>query len=624
MRSSTGKSKTKHYFPHVIVDFDLKTAIHKGLVKMIAIDKREEITSIDLDFRAERDGKKIIGLSEGQRLMLRAGLTKLKILDEEFSSFDKTKHPKMLVVCEDTKVAPYVTEFFKSEGLSDNEVVEIHSNRKGEVSEKDWDEVKQRLFNIDNYDNPKVVVSVLMLREGFDVNNICVIVPLRSTASEILLEQTIGRGLRLMWRGFNYEEIKAESRRKVLVDKREPDNYLDLLSIVEHPNFIKFYEESMESGIITEVTEDPGKGKVLGDMITVGLKEYYERFDLYWPIIIQESEEILNKEKLSMDRLEVYPTPLADLQAIKGDGGEKFKSHEVTVRTQFGEYKVTSDIFTAESYNEFLSKIISNVNFMIQPIGRKTKIFPMMQVNNAELMGLIDRYIREKLFDEPFDPMINENWRILLMSENSVINHIIKQISTTIYEMQTNVDITEAIVNKIYFSEVKELRMRENFSIPVRKSIYERLGYPSNSGGLEENFIEALDNDGRVSSFLKINEYYHTFAAITYIREDGLLARYYPDFIVKIDNDIYIVETKADKDLKSPNVQRKRIATLDTLNKINKLNGSDRMDAKWNYALLGENTFYSMYNKGAGIKEILDYTIVSEAKAKGYATLDNF
>lgn len=541
MRSSTGKSKTKHYFPHVIVDFDLKTAIHKGLVKMIAIDKREEITSIDLDFRAERDGKKIIGLSEGQRLMLRAGLTKLKILDEEFSSFDKTKHPKMLVVCEDTKVAPYVTEFFKSEGLSDNEVVEIHSNRKGEVSEKDWDEVKQRLFNIDNYDNPKVVVSVLMLREGFDVNNICVIVPLRSTASEILLEQTIGRGLRLMWRGFNYEEIKAESRRKVLVDKREPDNYLDLLSIVEHPNFIKFYEESMESGIITEVTEDPGKGKVLGDMITVGLKEYYERFDLYWPIIIQESEEILNKEKLSMDRLEVYPTPLAELQAIKGDGGEKFKSHEVTVRTQFGEYKVTSDIFTAESYNEFLSKIISNVNFMIQPIGRKTKIFPMMQVNNAELMGLIDRYIREKLFDEPFDPMINENWRILLMSENSVINHIIKQISTTIYEMQTNVDITEAIVNKIYFSEVKELRMRENFSIPVRKSIYERLGYPSNSGGLEESFIEALDNDGRVSSFLKINEYYHTFAAITYIREDGLLARYYPDFIVKIDNDIYIL-----------------------------------------------------------------------------------
>ena len=48
------------------------------------------------------------------------------------------------------------------------------------------------------------------------------------------------------------------------------------------------------------------------------------------------------------------------------------------------------------------------------------------------------------------------------------------------------------------------------------------------------------------------------------------------------------------------------------------------MDAKWNYVLLGESTFYALHNKGASIKEILDYTIVTEAKARGYATLDNF
>ena len=76
-----------------------------------------------------------------------------------------------------------------------------------------------------------------MLREGFDVNNICVIVPLRTTDSDILLEQTIGRGLRLMWRGVEYEDIKSESRHKVLVEKRSPDNYLDLLSIVEQSKF---------------------------------------------------------------------------------------------------------------------------------------------------------------------------------------------------------------------------------------------------------------------------------------------------------------------------------------------------------------------------------------------------
>ncbi len=48
------------------------------------------------------------------------------------------------------------------------------------------------------------------------------------------------------------------------------------------------------------------------------------------------------------------------------------------------------------------------------------------------------------------------------------------------------------------------------------------------------------------------------------------------------------------------------------------------MDAKWNYVLLGENTFYSMHKKGASIKEILDYAIINEAKAKGYSTLNDY
>ena len=49
-----------------------------------------------------------------------------------------------------------------------------------------------------------------------------------------------------------------------------------------------------------------------------------------------------------------------------------------------------------------------------------------------------------------------------------------------------------------------------------------------------------------------------------------------------------------------------------------------RMDCIWKYSLLGENTFYSMLDKGASIKEILEYTIVSEDEARGYSTLDDF
>lgn len=60
---------------------------------MIAIDKRNEIASMDLDFKAIRDGRKVIGLSDGQRVMLRAGLAKLKILEQEFKTL-ADKPPK--------------------------------------------------------------------------------------------------------------------------------------------------------------------------------------------------------------------------------------------------------------------------------------------------------------------------------------------------------------------------------------------------------------------------------------------------------------------------------------------------------------------------------------------------
>jgi type III restriction enzyme len=57
--TGSGQKRTRHYFPHIIIDFDLKTAIHKGLVKTIVLDKRKELASESLaalDFKAERDG----------------------------------------------------------------------------------------------------------------------------------------------------------------------------------------------------------------------------------------------------------------------------------------------------------------------------------------------------------------------------------------------------------------------------------------------------------------------------------------------------------------------------------------------------------------------------------------
>jgi len=116
---------------------------------------------------------------------------------------------------------------------------------------------------------------------------------------------------------------------------------------------------------------------------------------------------------------------------------------------------------------------------------------------------------------------------------------------------------------------------------------------------------------------MKINEYYHNFANIIYIRTDGFLSFYYPDFVIKTAKNIYLIETKSDKDLNDPNVKQKQLATLDWVKRINELNSEDRMDRKWEYVLLGETHFYSLKDNNASMDEILQLAKINESKVFG-------
>ncbi len=624
--TGSGQNRVKHYFPHVVVDFDLKTAIRGGLVKTIAIDKRKELVDLPLEYNAIRENGKVVSLSDGQKMMLRAGVNKLRIFEEHFTKFTEnaehvsTKHPKMLIMCEDTTVTPFVVDFLLGEGLGEDDVMRVDSNKKGEISEQDWTDLKQRLFNVDKHEKPKVVVSVLMLREGFDVSNICVIVPLRSSTAPILLEQTIGRGLRLMWREPEYQELKEENRKRLLVEKKEPANYLDLLTIIEHPAFVKFYDDLLQEGLLGELSVDPSdKEDILGDIIKVGLKDNYQNYDLFWPIIVKDADEELVSSSIDIEALEPFTFyRLEDLKKFFNKDGEYFISEEMTVKTRFGEYAVNANLFNSQSYNEYLQKILDViVQRMARVSQRKTKAFPVMQINNIEIVRSIDAYIKQRLFSVDFDPFQDNNWKVLLLKNAVVTEHIIKEIGKAIVEMQNSIEINKAVVVKNYFSSMRELRMRDSFSLEITKTIYERLPYPSNKGGFEKDFMVYTDGDSGVESLMKVNEYYHSFATISYIRTDGLLSLYSPDFIVKTGKKIYIVETKSDKDLHDANVKQKQLATLDWVKRVNSLELQDRDDRHWEYILLGENHFYRLKENSASIEEICELAKVNKASAEG-------
>ena len=78
-----------------------------------------------------------------------------------------------------------------------------------------------------------------------------------------------------------------------------------------------------------------------------------------------------------------------------------------------------------------------------------------------------------------------------------------------------------------------------------------------------------------------------------------------------------MVETKAQKDLKDRNVIQKELGALDWLKRTNELNLEDRMDAIWEYVLLGHNTFYSLREKGASLSEMMELTKLTMEKTRG-------
>lgn len=614
----TGEKQVKLFFPHIIVDFDLPMAMKQGLVKLLLLDRRQELTDLEnLDYNAERDEQgKVVGLSEGQRMMLRAGLTKLNKLEEEFLKNDASKNPKMLIVCQDTTVSPFVEEFLKSEGLEDEDIVTIDSNKQGEVKDEEWQEIKKKLFDIDRYKSPKVVISVLMLREGFDVNNICVLVPLRSSQAPILLEQLVGRGLRLMWRESDYIDIKREDRLRVLKNHQPPRTYIDTLSIVEHPAFIKFYDDLQDQGLVAVDEGDVGVGGATGDILTVGLREDYGKYDFQWPVILHDSIDEFEDAEIDLDDLEpftMYPLPL--LRKFLAKEGETFVSQESLTKTTFGKYKVTANLFNASGYNEYLQKLLRVVTLRFENCRRQG--FPTIQINGAQTVQVMDWYIREKLFSAPFNPFQGNDWKILLAKDGIVTKHIVEQFAVAIYKMQNRLTTINAEVSHTDFSSLRAIKMRESYSMEVQKCIYPRLGYPSHGGGLEKAFIEFLDRDAEVERFLKINENGHSFAIIFYVRKDGLMATYHPDFIVATADKVYLIETKGDDKVDDVNVRQKQTATVEWIKKINALEPGDRMNRTWEYVLVGESVFYSLSGSGATITDICNMCKVSYSVATG-------
>ncbi len=182
---------TPERFKNVIYDYPLANAIADGFVKEPAVATRE-------DFNADNYGEE-----ELEDLKIRDGVVVHEDTKIELATFARNHNlpivkPFMLVVAKDTAHADNIVERIKREdffgGRYKDKVITVHSNQKGTES----DETIARLLAVEDPNEPtEIVVHVDKLKEGWDVRNLYTIVPLRAANSSTLVEQSIGRGLRL-------------------------------------------------------------------------------------------------------------------------------------------------------------------------------------------------------------------------------------------------------------------------------------------------------------------------------------------------------------------------------------------------------------------------------------------
>ncbi|MEZ5943944.1 MAG: DEAD/DEAH box helicase family protein [Planctomycetaceae bacterium] len=216
-------------FKNVIYSYPLSQALDDGFVKAPAVATRENFNVSNYD------------PDSLQRLKLEDGIhihEETKVQLEVFAREHGVKRvkPFMLVVAKDTTHASEIRAIIESDeffnGQYRGKVAEVHSKQSGEEK----DENIEKLLAVEDPENEtEIVVHVDQLKEGWDVTNLYTIVPLRTFNSRTLIEQAIGRGLRLPY------------------GKRVGVPAVDRLTIVSHDKFQEIIDEANKGDSILKV-----------------------------------------------------------------------------------------------------------------------------------------------------------------------------------------------------------------------------------------------------------------------------------------------------------------------------------------------------------------------------------
>ncbi|WP_296708642.1 DEAD/DEAH box helicase family protein [Tistrella sp.] len=546
--TATPKHNNGAIFVQTVSDYPLVEAISQNVVKHPVLP--------DAASRAKLSERQSAKYTEKYADYIDLGVIEWR---KAYAEHEKLgKKAILFVMTDDTKNCDDVAEYLEG-GYPDlkDAVLVIHTKNNGEISEaqtgkakEELDKLREQSNRIDEPDSPyKAIVSVLMLKEGWDVRNVTTIVGLRaySAKSNILPEQTLGRGLRKMY----------------------PGGLEEYVSVVGTDAFMDFVESIQAEGVELERT-------AMGE----GTKPKT-------PLVVEIDSE---NDKKDLDALDIeipVLTPriyreyknLADLD-ISAMG------HERVPYRQFSEEEqreiVFKDITTGEVTHTTIldtagaADYRSVLGYFAQTVMKELRLVSGYDV----LFGKIKTFVQSELFDQAVDLEHPNTLRNL--SELAATKTLIETFKKTINALTVRDKGDAEIRDTIKLRQTRPFVVKDQGYLIPKKSVFNRVIGDSH---LELQFASFLENCPDVVSYAK--NYLAVHFKLDYVNADGNISNYYPDFLVKLDDkNIVIVETKGQEDLDVPLKTARLRQWCEDINRV-------QSDVNYDFVFVDEEGFTS-------------------------------
>jgi type III restriction enzyme len=511
--TATPRHNNGAIFVQTICDYPLVEAIKHNVVKSPVLPDEASRQKIQ-----EKDSNDFV---ERYRDYIHLGYLEW---EQQYEELKNHKTPILFIMTMNTKEADQAAAFLEANyPKMKNSVLTIHTNKSGEIKEsasskKDKEELEKLRKAADDIDKDhspyKAVVSVLMLREGWDVRNVTTIVGLRpyGADSKILPEQTIGRGLRKMFS----------------LDTPEK------LVIVGTPKFLEFVEELKTEGVEFQYSPmgkgTKGKSPVIVEVDKENPDKDLDKLDIpipqMSPRIYREFKnlEFIDVSKFKNEKVALKKFSSDELKEIVFNDIEGNLSHKTVFKDTVPDYRNVIGFFTSSILKD--SRLVSGFNIL----------YPK-----------VESFIKYQLFTnevELSDPQTLRN--LSEVKPKEVLRTTFKK---AIDELTVTDKGTAEVKNYISLKLTKP-KVAENqpFLVP-KKSVFNKI-IGDNPFELEvASFLESRFSDVIAYAKNTMGEGGINFK-IEYQAQDGNIREYYPDFFVKTGpNTFYILETKGREDL---------------------------------------------------------------------------